>query len=207
VITSLYVRGTLPAFRHHPIYGFRRQLERLKRESGDEPDALRAPYVPPTDDQWAAYEREPYPTLVADRTIAEFMSELRPPRNPWSAEHMRWLYEFHLGGVPEPDAVAAFTEYGRALREAGFPVVAMMNPVDVADAVEFLGPDVLDWYRRNAGLVREAFLAGYGPDAVILETGECWRPDDFIEPAVEHLAAPARVRLAGLITDAVSAMA
>lgn len=203
VVTSLFVRGTLPAFLRHPIYGHRRQIELVSELTGGPGDVLKAPYVPATSEEFAAYELMAYPTMVADRTIADFMAELRPPRNPGSAEHLRWLFEFHYGGVADPAAVRAFADYGRTLRAAGFEVVAFQNPINFVEAAEHLGPEFADWYGGWQNLVREAFVEGYGSDAVVLETGNIWQPDDFVEPAVEHLAAHARIRLAGLIVDAV----
>jgi hypothetical protein len=206
VVTSLYVRGTLPAFLHHPLWGHRRQLDLLTRVTGHSEQELSGPYVPPTAEEYAAYEARPYPTFVADRTIGEFMDELRPPPNPFSREHLKWLFEFHTGGSPDPQVVQAFTEFGRLLKESGFPVIAFQNPVDVIQGTELLGPDFAQRHRRNTAMVRDAFVAGYGPDAVILETADRWQSADFIEPAVEHLAAHARVRLAGIIAAAAAAM-
>jgi hypothetical protein len=204
VITTLYARGTLPAFLRHPMWGHGHQIELLRRAREPVAEQLRGPYVPPDSEAWAAYEAMACPTQVdAQRTIADFMAALRPPRHPFSREHMRWLFEFHCGGIPDPAAVESFTHYGRALREAGYPVIAFQNPVDVVQATEVLGAGFLEWHRRNTRLVRDAFVAGYGPDAVILESAELWQPADFAEPAVEHLAAPARVRLARLIAEAV----
>lgn len=203
VVTSLFVRGTLPAFLRHPIYGHRRQIELVSGLTGGPGDVLKTPYVPATLDEFAAYEQLAYPTLVADRTIADFMAELRPPRNPGSAEHLRWLFEFHYGGRPDPHAVEAFTTYGRTLREAGFPVVAFLNPINFVEATEHLGPEFVGWYGGWQDMVRDAFVAGYGPEAVVLETGNIWQPGDFVEPAVEHLAAHARVQLADLVAQAV----
>jgi hypothetical protein len=204
VVTSLYVRGTLPAFLHHPQWGHRRQIELLTRVSGHSQDELTGPYVPPRPEAYVAYEALAYPTFVADRTIGEFMAQLRPPGNPFSREHLRWLFEFHVGGSPDPQIVAAFTEFGRLLKGAGFPVVAFQNPVDVVQGSELLGPEFVAWHRCNTATVRDAFVAGYGPDAVILETSDLWQPTDFIEPAVEHLAAHARIELADIIARAVS---
>lgn len=206
VVTSLYARGTLPAFLHHPLWGYRRQIELLERVSGDALDELVQPHVPPTAEEFVAYEALSYPTFVADRTIADFMAALRPPRNPFSRDHLRWLFEFHCGGKPDPTAVQAFTDYGRLLREVGFPVVAFQNPVDVVQGADLLGPEFADWHQHNTELVRDAFVAGYGPDAVILETADVWQPSDFVEPAVEHLTASARIRLARIIGDAVASL-
>lgn len=207
VVTSLYTRGTLPAFRQHPQWGYRRQLELLSRATGHDEGELLDPYVPPTPEAFLAYETLAYPTFVADRTIGDFMAALRPPRDPFSREHFAWLFEFHCGGSPDPQAVEAFTEYGRTLREAGFPVIAFQNPVDVVQGEDLLGPEFVAWHRRNTTAVRDAFVAGYGPDAVILETADAWQPADFVEPAVEHLAAHARIRLAEVIAAAVGASA
>jgi hypothetical protein len=204
VVTTLYTRGTLPAFRCHPVWGHRRQVELLRGASGRSVEELQGQYVPPDADAWAAYEAMAYPTRVdAQRTIADFMAALRPPSNPFSREHMRWLFEFHCGGIPDPAAVESFTHYGRALREAGYPVIAFQNPVDVVQGAEALGPEFVEWHRSNTRLIREAFVAGYGAEAVILETAELWQPADFAEPAVEHLAARARGGLANLIAEAV----
>jgi hypothetical protein len=202
VVTSLYTRGTMPAFLHHPQWGHRRQIELLERVGGHSLEELTSPYVPPTAEEFVAYEALAYPTFVADRTISDFMGALRPPRNPFTREHMRWLFEFHYGGTPDPQALQAFTDYGRMLRDGGFPVVAFQNPVDVIQGADVLGPEFAEWHRRNTNVVRDAFVAGYGPGAVILETADLWLPTDFVEPAVEHLAAAARVRLAGLIANA-----
>lgn len=203
VVTSLFVRGTLPAFLRHPIYGHRRQIELISELTGGPSDVLKTPYVPPSDEEFTAYESMPYPTLVAERTIADFMGALRPPRSPGSAEHLRWLFEFHYGGVPDPTAVEAFTAYGRALRDAGFPVVAFLNPVNFIEAAEHLGPEFHEWYGEWQAAVHDAFVAGYGPGAVVLETGNIWQPEDFVEPAVEHLAAHARIQLADRLVAAV----
>jgi len=203
VVTSLFVRGTLPAFLRHPIYGHRRQIELVSRLTGGPSDILTVPYVAATPEEFAAYELMSYPTLVADRTIADFMAELRPPPNPGSPEHLRWLFEFHYGGTADPVAVQAFATYGRMLRECGFSVIAFQNPVNFVEAVEHLGQEFAEWYGGWQNSVRDAFVAGYGTGAVILETGNIWQPSDFVEPAVEHLAAHARIKLAGLIADAV----
>jgi hypothetical protein len=204
VVTSLYTRGTLPAFLRHPVWGHRRQIDLLTGETGHVVDALRRPYDAPGAEEWAAYEAMPYPTFIdAGRTIADFMAQLRPAPVYGSDEHWRWLFEFHYGGSPNPAAVRAFTAFGRTLRERGFPVIAFQNPVNVVEATERLGPEFIAWHRYNTDIVHEAFVAGYGPGAVVLETADGWMPDDFIEPAVEHLAAPARIRLAAIIADAV----
>jgi hypothetical protein len=179
----------------------------LTRVSGHSERELTGPYVPPTAEAYAVYEALAYPTFVADRTVGEFMAALRPPRKPFSREHLQWLFEFHVGGSPDPQVVAVFTEFGRELKEAGFPVIAFQNPVDVVQGSELLGPEVVDWHRRNTAAVRDAFVAGYGPDAVILETSDLWQSTDFVEPAVEHLAAQARIKLADIIARAVSARA
>ena len=203
VVTSLYVRGTLPAFLHHPQWGHRRQIELLTQVSGYSEHELSGPYVPPTAEAYVAYEALAYPTFVADRTIGEFMAQLRPPLNPFSPEHLRWLFEFHTGGSPDQKVVEAFAEFGRLLKDAGFPVIAFQNPVDVVQGTELLGPKFAEWHQRNTATVRDAFIAGYGADAVILETSDLWQTSDFVEPAVEHLTALARIKLADLIADAV----
>jgi hypothetical protein len=203
VVTTLYTRGTMPAFLQHPLWGHRRQIDLLKRVTGHDLDELSGAYVPPSAEEFLAYEALSYPTFVADRTIGDFMGALRPPQNPFSQERLAWLFEFHCGGTPDPTAVQAFTDFGRELRDAGFPVVAVQNPVDVVQGTALLGPEFAAWHRRNTSVVRDAFVAGYGPGAVILETADLWQPSDFVEPAVEHLTAHARVRLADLIAEAV----
>lgn len=205
VLTTLYARGTLPAFLRHPVWGHRRQIELLTALTGAPVDEIRGDYEPPTPAEWADYEAMPYPTLVDDRrAIADFMAELRPPRSPFSAEHLRWLFEFHFGGTPDPDAVAAFTTYGRTLREAGYSVVAFQNPVSVAEAAGHLGDEFVARHRHHTDEVRDAFVAGYGTGAVIVESAGEWTVDDFVEPAVEHLTADARARLAAVIVDAIA---
>ena len=201
IVHSLWVRGTFPAFRLHPIYGYVQAIERLRRLSTF--DRIYAPYEPATPADFLAYEDLPYPTLRGDRTILDFMVTLRHHPSPETLEHAQAMFEFHWGGVPEEVGLRAFTALGRTLRESGYPVVAFQNPVNVVEGSQVLGAEFTDWHARNQQLVLEAYREGAGEHAVVLETGMLWQPEDFIDPALEHLGAEARNRLADLIVTEV----
>jgi hypothetical protein len=208
VVHTLYVRGTYPAFIDHPQYGHRRGLGLLRAAEATGARHLRAAHRAPTPEEYLAYEQVPYPTLVDERrVIGDFMAPLRHDLEPGEPEHTRWLFEFHYGGSPTDEGLQAFTDIGRRLRDCGYPVVAFQNPVNVVQGCQVLGAEFGEWHARNERAVLDAYRAGIGDDAVILETSALWQPEDFVDPALEHLAAPARVRLAEIVADEVRRVA
>jgi hypothetical protein len=203
IVHTLWLRGTFPAFLRHPQYGHRRALDRLRSTTpavmGELFDRRRVP----TTEDYKRFELLPYPTIVGERSIADFMRALREECMPDHPDYWRWMFEFHWGGSPEDEGLQAFTDFGRILRDSGYPVVAFQNPVNVTAGCAELGPEFAHWHARNEQAVLDAYRTGFGEDAVVLETGDLWEPEDFIDPALEHLGAAARARLAGLIADAV----
>jgi hypothetical protein len=203
VVHTLFVRGTLPAFYVHPVYGYRRGVGRLASLHADDAFHTSIPAVPPTPEEWLRYEQLPYPTVRADRTIADFMRALRDNLQPGDPEFLQWLFEFHYGGTPSPEALAAYTDIGRLLSSTGCPVVAVQNPVNIRQGVHELGPQFRQWHARNERAVLDAYRSGAGAHAQVLMTSDLWDPSDFIDPALEHLTLEARDRLASTVAAAV----
>ena len=203
VLLSLFVRGTYPAFYRHPQYGYRWAIERLRSTSVEAAYGVTAPRHEPSPQDYAEYEKLAYPTICGERVIDDFMDALRRRLKLGDPGFWRWLFEFHYGGSPEPEALQAYTDMGATLRRAGHPVIAYQNPINVIEAARELGPDYPAWQARNEQGVLDAYLEGIGDSATILRTSSLWQPDDFIDPALEHLNAAARARLARLLADEV----
>jgi len=203
VVHSLFVRGTYPAFYRHPQYGHRWAIERLRTTSVEAAYSLTAPRHEPTPQDYLEYEKLAYPTICGARVIDDFMDALRRRLKLGDPGFWRWLFEFHYGGSPEQEALHEYTDVGTMLRESGYRVIAYQNPINVVEATRELGDEFPAWQARNEQAVLDAYLEGIGEDATILRTADVWQPEDFIDPALEHLNAGARARLAALLTDEV----
>jgi hypothetical protein len=203
VVHSLFLRGALAPFLRHPLYGHPQALERLSTSTAAQAWHLTEPKHVPSEAQWKQWERLAYPTIAGDRTIADFVAALRDNLLPGQPGYDEWIFEFHYGGRPEPDGLRAFTEFGRLLASSGYRSVAFQNPVNVVQATRALGAGFAEWHARNERAVLDAYRVGVGEDAAVLRTGGMWRPEEFVDPALEHLGAEARARLADVIADAV----
>ena len=205
VLHSLFVRGTLPAFYWHPQYGHRWAIDGLRSCSAEDAYSLTAPRHTPTPSEYLEYEKLAYPTMGGARVIDDFMQALRHRLKIGDPGYWRWLFDFHFGGSPDAQALAEHTDFGRMLRAANYPALAFENPINMVQATAELGTAFPAWQAHNEELVRDAYLAGIGDGATILRTHGHWRPEDFIDPALEHLNAAARIRLATTLADAVRA--
>ncbi len=204
VILPLCIRVRTVPWMDHPVHGRKNAIDFLSRL---DPDAalwrIRKGFQPASRADWAAFHALPHPTWAGDWVVGDYIDKLK-----YSPEHddewVKLLYAYHHGGrVPQGLALDQVAMLGKQLRRLGLPTVAYETPVPVVKGEEFY-PDFRALADKNFADLREAFVAGYGSDAVVLRTGTISGTEEFIDwrDASEHLNEFGRRRIARSITDA-----
>lgn len=206
LVVSLWTRGRTDPWIEHPTYGYKDTMTVLDRlPPRPSLTRVRASLRRPTAEDFDAFYRLPCETLIGERSIGEYVCELKDPvrfANEPDARS-RLIYAYHQGsrlhaGSPQLGPV---TELGRLLRKTGLPIIAYQTPISVATGVRLHGPDFETLTTSNFATLDAAFHEGYGTDIDIIQSGTIFDEDEFIDVSIadEHLNAKGRSHLARLI--------
>jgi hypothetical protein len=209
VILPLSIRFRTVPWIEHPVHGRKRAVQFLSELDPNAPLwRIRKGFPPPTPAEWDAFHRLPHPTWAGDWTIGDYVERLKNAAvrdDDW----VKLLYAYHHGGrVPQGSTLDEVTRLGAELRQLGVPVVAYLTPVPFQKGEEFY-PGFSELAQMNFADLEEAFVAGYGPGATVLQTGMVSGTDEFIDwrDGSEHLNEHGRRRLAASIAEAVGSVA
>jgi hypothetical protein len=191
----------------HPVHSHRRALQKIR--SIDPHGAawkVHGSWPGPTQAEFDEFLKVPYPTLLGDWTVADYVVPLTSTTSTIDAkERTRLLYGYHNGGLltaggPELDGV---TRMGKTIRDLGLTAVVYQVPVPVITGREILGQEYFDRVVHNFAVLDEAYRIGAGEDAEIIQAGVVFGPDEFIDPSdgVEHFNQAGRTRLSAMIVD------
>ncbi len=210
VVVPLCVRVRFSPWIEHPVHGHKRAIQRIRdldptRPSWHAHGAFRTPHKP----DFEAFHRVAYSNLLGEKTVGDFVSQISAYER--SGDHLareRLLYAYHHGGLltAGTPAMEAVTVMGRTLRELGCTVVVYQTPVPVQKGAEHLGAEFRTRTAQNFAVLNGAYRLGAGEDAPIIESGECFSTDEFIDPhdATEHLNESGRRRLAEFIVNEIN---
>lgn len=205
VIVPQCIRVRTVPWMEHPIHGRKNAIEFLAQlDSAVALRKIRQGFPPPEPAEWDAFHTLPHPTWAGDWTIGEYIERLRGASAD-DEESVKLLYAYHHGGrIPAGAPLADVTRLGEELRRLDIPVVAYQTPVPVQKGEEF-HPGFRALATQNFADLNDAFVAGYGEDGAVLQTGMVSGTSEFIDhrDASEHLNQHGRLRLAESITKAV----
>jgi hypothetical protein len=210
LIVPICSRNNLPSIAEHPAYRFEKAQARLRAITAGTPGwRIRAIAQKPTAEEFDAFYRIPFPTLLSqDTVIGDYARPLRD-RSAFAgtpAERERLIYAYHQTASLADDTppVNAVTRLAATARAIGCQLIAYETPAPVERAAEHFGHQARDVLANNFAVLRSAVRKG-SPDAHIVESGLLFSTDEFIEPAVadEHLNERGRRKLAGMLADAV----
>lgn len=207
VVVPLWVRGRFVPWVQHPTWGHQKALAHLRAQQGSERRRLHAALRHPDDEDFAAFETLPFPTLLGPGSVADYALPLKDPRafaaDPAARE--RLIYAYHHGARLESDqpTVEGVRALGRCLRDLGWPFVAFETPVPVTSGEQHLGPDFRKLVEHNFAVLREALAQGVGREVEVVRSGTAFPASHFIDPSLadEHLNQEGRRRLAAMIAD------
>jgi hypothetical protein len=211
VVLPLCIRVRTLPWIEHPIFGHKQATRYLTSVAQGTPAwRVRAGFPRPTAAQFAEFYQLPHPTWAGELTVGDYIQTLKNAKAAGlsEADRVRLLYAYHHGGRIEAgtEHLAAVSALGATLRGLGCEFFAYQTPVPVQTGTELYGPEFDELARHNFGLLQEAFLAGAGEQASVLQTGLDFTAEEFIDPqdASEHLNQQGRARLAELIATQVT---
>lgn len=202
LVVALWARGRFAPWIAHPRFGHHDALARLAALDPATPAwRVRGSLRRGSAADFEAFYRLPHPTLAGDLLVGDYARPLKA-----GAGDLRLLYAYHHGALIEPAALAAVTRLGAAAKALGCAVVAYQTPLSVETGAALLGPAFTERVAVNFIALDAAFQGGAG-DVPILPTAQAFSAAEFIDPAdgSEHLNDRGRLRLAGLLAEAVRA--
>lgn len=204
VILPHCIRVRTVPWMEHPIHGRKKAIEFLAQLDPAVPlRKIRKGFPPPAPEEWDMFHKISYPTWAGDWTIGEYVERLRGAPED-DEERVKLLYAYHHGGrIPSGAPLEDVTRLGEELRRLNLPVVAYQTPVPVQQGEEFYA-GFRELATQNFADLNDAFVAGYGNEAEVLQTGMDFSTAEFIDyrDASEHLNEHGRLRLAESITTA-----
>jgi hypothetical protein len=177
VIVPLCIRVRTPTLMEHPVHGHKRALQALRETDPTGPLwQVRGSWPRPTQSEFDEFHRVPYSTLLGDLTIGDYLKSMAACATSGDEKaRIRLLYNYHHGGVLEPDSpgMEAIPRMARTIAELGCPAVAYHSPVPVQTGVTLLGRELADRTEASFAAMGAGYRAGAGPDAMVIE---CDRP-------------------------------
>jgi hypothetical protein len=207
-LISLAIRLNYRPWLEHPVYGHRRAVSKIQRLDPSTPWwRIRAGFPKPGPRDFERFYEIPHKTIAGDLTVGDYVRPLKKGSLS-REEQLRLVLSYYHGAelVAGSEEVAGFAQLGRRLRALGCRTVAYQSPLPVETCVDVLGPGFASLAANNWRLIDEAYRAGLGGDATILQTGTVFAPGEFIDPIEsEHLNGPGRVRLTEMIAAGLAA--
>lgn len=195
-------------FLEHPHFSYRLESEDI-RSIAVTGDFGRAGLRHADTSAFEEYDRRPAPSLVgARRTAGEHRLLLNSaPQSRWqTAIRLRAMMDYYVAERLTADSpgVVLVKELGAALRELGVPAVAYVAPANHEVMRTVLGEGVIEHLRANVGHVVDAYTAGAGPSAPVVDAAFDSPSDEFVDPA--HVGSVGRSKLAGRIAAELRAL-